>query len=170
MSGKSWSLSTYDNHDAIRLRAHRNTDTRWRDPLKVVLVLLLLWSLHRHPWSQSPVTNKSRPRIPLKGIPPRLEVFQDCSTDNLLTDTNLNFLSTAHPIQLSEFVSRREHLAQALVADGIDAFVVEPGYTFQYYANVRSCHSLIPVFCNGKLTSFPLYYSGLAVRLGALGA
>jgi Xaa-Pro aminopeptidase len=37
---------------------------------------------------------------------------------------------------LSEFVQRRDNVAKALVEDGIDAFIVEPGYTFQYYANV----------------------------------
>jgi Xaa-Pro aminopeptidase len=33
-------------------------------------------------------------------------------------------------------VERRDNLAAALVQDGIDAFIVEPGYTFQYYANI----------------------------------
>lgn len=31
---------------------------------------------------------------------------------------------------------RRNNLAIALEADGVDAFIVEPGYTFKYYANV----------------------------------
>lgn len=31
---------------------------------------------------------------------------------------------------------RRNNLAIALAADGVDAFIVEPGYTFQYYANI----------------------------------
>lgn len=34
------------------------------------------------------------------------------------------------------FASRRTRLATALVADDVDAFIVEPGYTFTYYANV----------------------------------
>ena len=33
-------------------------------------------------------------------------------------------------------MNRRQRLAAALLADRIDAFIVEPGYTFQYYANV----------------------------------
>lgn len=49
---------------------------------------------------------------------------------------NLSFFSTAHPLPVSEFVTRRDNLARALHEDGVDAFVVEPGYTFSYYANV----------------------------------
>jgi Xaa-Pro aminopeptidase len=37
---------------------------------------------------------------------------------------------------VDEFVQRRNNLAKALVADNVDAFIVEPGYTFQYYANI----------------------------------
>ena len=33
-------------------------------------------------------------------------------------------------------MNRRQRLAEALVKEGVDAFVVEPGYTFQYYANI----------------------------------
>lgn len=40
------------------------------------------------------------------------------------------------PIDTQEYLRRRDRLAQALSADKVDAFVVEPGYTFQYYANV----------------------------------
>ena len=38
--------------------------------------------------------------------------------------------------QWEDFEDRRDRLALALVADGVDAFVVEPGYTFKYYANI----------------------------------
>jgi Xaa-Pro aminopeptidase len=37
---------------------------------------------------------------------------------------------------VDEFVQRRNNLAKALIADQVDAFIVEPGYTFQYYANI----------------------------------
>jgi hypothetical protein len=37
---------------------------------------------------------------------------------------------------LEEYILRRNNLAKALVKDEVDAFVVEPGYTFSYYANV----------------------------------
>lgn len=65
----------------------------------------------------------------------KLEAFQQCSVDNLL-GTGLYFLDSASPIAVADFQERRDRLANALVADGVDAFVVEPGYTFKYYANV----------------------------------
>ncbi|TGO63364.1 hypothetical protein BCON_0013g00080 [Botryotinia convoluta] len=65
----------------------------------------------------------------------RYEKFQRCSVNTFL-ETGLPWLETASPIVLSEFVQRRDNLAVALESDGIDAFIVEPGYTFQYYANV----------------------------------
>ncbi|KAF7935627.1 hypothetical protein BELL_0348g00040 [Botrytis elliptica] len=65
----------------------------------------------------------------------RYEKFQRCSVNTFL-ETGLPWLETASPIVLSEFVQRRDNLAVALDSDGIDAFIVEPGYTFQYYANV----------------------------------
>ncbi|TGO35920.1 hypothetical protein BHYA_0141g00160 [Botrytis hyacinthi] len=65
----------------------------------------------------------------------RYEKFQRCSVNTFL-ETGLPWLETASPIVLSEFVQRRDNLAVALHSDGIDAFIVEPGYTFQYYANV----------------------------------
>lgn len=37
---------------------------------------------------------------------------------------------------MDEFVQRRNNLAKALIAVQVDAFIVEPGYTFQYYANI----------------------------------
>ncbi|RDW59815.1 putative xaa-Pro dipeptidase [Coleophoma cylindrospora] len=67
--------------------------------------------------------------------PQNLDQFQKCSIKNFL-DTGLPFLDSASPLPVAEFVERRNQLAEALVADGIDAFLVEPGYTFQYYANI----------------------------------
>ena len=75
------------------------------------------------------------PGIPLRSIPSHLQSFQDCSISNF--QANLSFLDTAHPLTVSEFAHRRDRLAQALESDGLDAFVVEPGYTFSYYGNVR---------------------------------
>ncbi|CEO59575.1 Putative Xaa-pro dipeptidase [Penicillium brasilianum] len=65
----------------------------------------------------------------------RLEDFQQCAIENLL-QTGLPFLQKASPITTSEFQERRDRLAQALVAEDVDGFVVEPGYTFKYYGNV----------------------------------
>lgn len=61
--------------------------------------------------------------------------FQRCSISRFLK-TGLPFLNDAAPITAQEFVQRRDNLARALIADSVDAFVVEPGYTFQYYANI----------------------------------
>lgn len=65
----------------------------------------------------------------------RLDEFQQCAIRNLL-DTGLPFLEKASPITVLDFQDRRDRLAEALVAEDIDAFVVEPGYTFKYYGNV----------------------------------
>ncbi|KAF7516101.1 hypothetical protein G7054_g14291 [Neopestalotiopsis clavispora] len=59
---------------------------------------------------------------------------QQCSIDNLHAD--LSFMKDAKPIVAEEFLERRDRLARALHADKIDAFVLEPGYTFQYYGNI----------------------------------
>lgn len=64
-----------------------------------------------------------------------LDDFEACSIDNF-RGTGYPFLDTAVPMTVEDFEDRRDRLAQALVADGVDAFVVEPGYTFKYYANI----------------------------------
>lgn len=40
------------------------------------------------------------------------------------------------PLPVEEFAERRLRLAKSLISANIDAFIVEPGYTFQYYANI----------------------------------
>lgn len=54
---------------------------------------------------------------------------QRCAIDNLQAD--LSFLDGTSPISKYEFIERRDRLARALVASNVDAFVLEPGYTFQ---------------------------------------
>ncbi|KAI9731569.1 MAG: hypothetical protein M1834_004689 [Cirrosporium novae-zelandiae] len=68
-------------------------------------------------------------------IPSDLESFQQCSIKNFL-GTGLPFLGSAAELPVVEYVQRRDRLAVALERDGVSAFVVEPGYTFKYYANV----------------------------------
>ncbi|GME47196.1 xaa-pro dipeptidase [Neofusicoccum parvum] len=58
---------------------------------------------------------------------------QKCAIRNL--HANLSFLD-APPIASAEFIARRDNLARALHAEGVDAFALEPGYTFQYYGNI----------------------------------
>lgn len=62
-----------------------------------------------------------------------VDKVQKCAIDNLHRD--LSFLDAAEPITAAEFLARRDRLAQALAASHVDAFVLEPGYTFQYYGN-----------------------------------
>src|SRR5206468_2135050 len=49
---------------------------------------------------------------------------------------NLTFLESARPVTAQEFIARRNRVAHALVASNVDAFALEPGYSFQYYGNI----------------------------------
>ncbi|KAI0095868.1 Prolidase/Aminopeptidase P-like protein [Daldinia grandis] len=64
---------------------------------------------------------------------PDIAQVQRCAIDNLQAD--LSFLDGASPISRFEFIERRDRLARALVASDVNAFVLEPGYTLQYYGN-----------------------------------
>ena len=75
------------------------------------------------------------PLVQVQPLRDPVENLQKCAIDNLL-GTGLPFLEKASPISLVDFEERRDRLANALVAEGVDAFVVEPGYTFKYYGNV----------------------------------
>jgi Xaa-Pro aminopeptidase len=77
------------------------------------------------------VSSRGQSVYPLKS---KLEQFRQCSVDKYLA-TGLEFLESAKPPTLEEYISRRNRLAEALVVNEIDAFVVEPGFTFSYYAN-----------------------------------
>ncbi|KAF2993818.1 hypothetical protein E8E13_001706 [Curvularia kusanoi] len=61
--------------------------------------------------------------------------FKKCSI-NAYQATGLKFLDTAERPPVDEYVLRRNNLAKALAIEGVDAFAVEPGYTFSYYANI----------------------------------
>lgn len=89
---------------------------------------------------------------------------QRCTIDSLHND--LSFLDQAKPIEADEFISRRDRLAQALASSKVDAFVLEPGYTFQY-AIVSIAHKT----CNRLADPSPqVLRQHLTDRLGALGA
>lgn len=60
---------------------------------------------------------------------PDIAEIQKCAIENLHAD--LSFLDAASPIRADEFLDRRDRLARALVASEADAFILEPGYTFQ---------------------------------------
>lgn len=70
------------------------------------------------------------PRLDGSNGPSVIDTVQKCAIDNLHKD--LSFLGSAKPITADEFISRHDRLAQALAASDVDAFVLEPGYTFQY--------------------------------------
>lgn len=57
------------------------------------------------------------------------DIAKQCTINNL--HSNLSFLDPAVPIAADEFLERRDRLARALVESKVDAFVLEPGYTFQ---------------------------------------
>ncbi|KAH8658796.1 aminopeptidase-like protein P [Tricladium varicosporioides] len=108
----------------------RKTFSRPQRCLVAALLLACVWLLrvYKYQYYLVPLSQSQQKSNSVKH-------FQKCSIDNFLS-TGLPFLDSASPLSVSEFVQRRNNLANALVADQIDAFVVEPGYTFQYYANI----------------------------------
>ena len=96
-------------------RPHRRSDNAKRICLFIITTtVLLVWLLQ---------AQNSTKR-------PSLHAVQECAIDNAHAD--LSFLDSAKPINTDEFLERRERLARALVAVDAAAFVLEPGYTFQY--------------------------------------
>lgn len=65
---------------------------------------------------------------------PDVQDVQECTIRNLRQHSS--FLDKAVPISIEEYTSRRDRLAEALYRSHVDAFVLEPGYSFQYYANL----------------------------------
>ena len=135
-------------HPAKRKRSARDRRI-YRIVSTIAFVAMLLWLAEVHripiPWHGTRRIGGSYERnhdqelhtcLPLNDVPSHLKEFNDCSVRTIWRDTDLNFLRGAYSIDAEEFVARRNHLAKALVADGIDAFLVEPGYTFKYYADV----------------------------------
>ncbi|KAJ5117038.1 hypothetical protein N7456_001386 [Penicillium angulare] len=99
---------------------------------------LLATGFYTKPFSASlnlPGFNGSASPCQSQDDPNKLKNFQQCAIDNLL-NTGLPFLENASPMVVADFEERRDRLAEALVAEDVDAFVVEPGYTFKYYGNV----------------------------------
>lgn len=97
--------------------------------------------------------------------PSAFDKAQRCAIDNL--HKNLSFLDQAKPITAEEFVGRRDRLAQALAASEVDAFVLEPGYTFQYVVASTAHNAYIRT---RWLTQSQILWKYLTDRLGALGA
>lgn len=91
--------------------------------LVIGLLLLFLLPLHINPTTIQTTLSDSP-----------IAKAQKCSIENF--HENLSFLTEVYPISTSEFISRRNNLGKALHAEGLDAFILEPGYTFQYYGNI----------------------------------
>ncbi|KAL7924932.1 Prolidase/Aminopeptidase P-like protein [Trichoderma austrokoningii] len=102
---------------------HHHTSSRSRISFFTALLLVTCLLLYKTPSLPSSLRNH-----------PNVAQVQQCSINNFKSD--LSFLHNAHPIQADEFLHRRDRLAQALFRNKIDAFVLEPGYTFQYYGNI----------------------------------
>ncbi|KAI0531963.1 peptidase M24, structural domain-containing protein [Xylaria digitata] len=115
MIGKNLIQRIHSRGSYLRLEDVKRTHI-----LIVTLGLLFIWLLLT-------TFGVNKPSLTLKDI-------QKCATDNLHAD--LSFLDSAKPIHTDEFLERRERLARALVASNADAFVLEPGYTSQYYGNI----------------------------------
>ncbi|KAE8224767.1 hypothetical protein CF319_g2395 [Tilletia indica] len=94
---------------------------------KLILVLLLVYSLFNLKIS---VSLSSPPSSPISSI----DDFLKCSIDNL--DKSALDQPLVEPIPFEEFVERRDRIAGALVQEGLDAYIVEPGYDFRFLANL----------------------------------
>lgn len=134
-------LSRWSYHNDLQRRVQssqqRHLSKQWLG-LAGACGLTYLWILHlwpRAPGSADYSLSEAHTSLPLKDIPKHLQHFQACSI-NQLAATNFTFLDTASPLPIAEFAHRRDRLAQALYSEGLDAFLVEPGYTFSYYANI----------------------------------
>ncbi|GES59654.1 xaa-pro dipeptidase [Aspergillus terreus] len=129
MSGKQPYLPVV--HEEGRSGDKRQSPARRTQVLFAFLLLLTAYPLLLKLFPGRLNVNQSA----LLSKPSRLQKFQQCSIQNF-QDTGHYFLETAIPISVADYEERRDRLAHALVVENADAFVVEPGYTFKYYANV----------------------------------
>jgi len=102
-------------------RALPKQQRSYRLVLALGLILLISLSIFR--------SDSWRVYCPRLSSKPDVAAVQQCAIDNLRSD--LSFLDKAKPIEADEFLERRDRLARALAINGVDAFVLEPGYTFQ---------------------------------------
>ncbi|PNP44639.1 hypothetical protein TGAMA5MH_03772 [Trichoderma gamsii] len=108
-------------------RQHLSSKSRFRISFFTTLFLLGTYFLYKNTLLPSSLCSHHTHH-------PNIAKVQKCSITNFKSD--LSFLDNAHPIQADEFLQRRDRLAQALARNKVDAFVLEPGYTFQYYGNI----------------------------------
>jgi hypothetical protein len=106
--------------EGIPPRSGPRVSSRSRIGIMVATILATLWLVWPH--FEVPVS-------PQRSQLSVVDKVQKCAIDNLHKD--LYFLDPAKPITTEEFISRHDRLAKALAASDLDAFVLEPGYTFQ---------------------------------------
>jgi hypothetical protein len=116
-------------------RPHSVHHCKWTVAVLALLAIAYCLSQHLWPWRTRESIKQLDATWSKPDGPDRLRSFQECAINNLL-ETGLPFLDNASPIVISDYEERRDRLAEALIAEGADAFVVEPGYTFKYYGNV----------------------------------
>lgn len=105
--------------EGIPPRSRPRVSSRSRVGIVVATVLAALWLV----WPHLEMSPQRHTQLSV------VDKVQKCAIDNLHED--LYFLEPAKPITAEEFISRHDRLAQALAASDLDAFVLEPGYTFQ---------------------------------------
>ncbi|EIM87180.1 Creatinase/aminopeptidase [Stereum hirsutum FP-91666 SS1] len=98
-----------------------------------VLLLAVLSSLAVLPWLYKTPFGDSAPNV---GRDNRLDSLLECSLAAYDTSALNEPLVEALPVE--EYIERRDRLARALVEEGLDAFVGEPGFTEVYYTNLSS--------------------------------
>jgi Xaa-Pro aminopeptidase len=123
---------SHPQRDRFRPRSQWN----WQKPPKaahvlIALLLLICGAVRYRLWIPWPSVDPT----PFASEISSIAMFEKCSIRNFRA-TNFSFLDGVQALRVEEFVDRRDRLAQALYNDGIDAFLIEPGYTFQYYANI----------------------------------
>lgn len=92
-----------------------------------VLLLAILSSLAVLPWLYKTPSGDSAPNV---GRDNRLDSLLECSLAAYDTSALNEPLVEALPVE--EYIERRDRLARALVEEGLDAFVGEPGFTGQH--------------------------------------
>lgn len=87
-----------------------------------------LQQLQQQKWS-----GHSAPRIVLaanRGASATVDEVEQCAIRNLNKATSS--LQGIKGIEADEFLARRDTLARQLKDEGVDAFIIEPGFTFEY--------------------------------------
>jgi len=86
---------------------------------------------------------------------PNINEFQSCSV-TMFRKTGYKFLDWAEPFTKSDFVQRRDNVANALYNEGLEAFVAETTIPLKYFANLTWSLSERPMLMIIQPTMDPL--------------